>query len=274
MLLSQDVANKSAMDLDVSKLSAAYVAGIRFHDAIRLHDVHQHSFQALVADVSAEIPQLLPALRDCVSRQLFAQLPLNGRPAQQLLARDALIEDLAGLYGSDALRQLMDFVEGFLVFIDIDSVDDGFNKTNADSIGFQSIADDLCQLDAGPWHNGMELSDGGEQCSFDSLGIDDSSSSVEPTDIPIYIDTMSVETLPAELELECQPFEGISLPDSLLFRRSICFSWGLAWSSVIFVVYLFSLFHLHVSLSAPILLLSPFIVAWLLWEIIQSVSST
>jgi len=263
------------MDLDGSEPSAAYVAGIRFHDAIRLHDVHQHSFQGLVADVSAEIPQLLPALRDCVSRQLFAQLPLNGSPAQQLLARDALIEDLAGLYGSDALRLLMDFVEGFLGFVDADSVTPEVIRDDKQSVSSDTAVLDLCSNASEPWRQVCEGSEADEDCSKDSSNAEFLVGSVDHYSNPRCNFDISTDSLPVEtFSVRRTGNDFISVESTLPHPPTFAFSSRVFWPILGFIAYFSPLYFFPASLAAPILLFSPFVCAWLLWKLIQSVSTS
>lgn len=72
------------------------------------------AFQALIADLASDIPDLQAALRDVVSRQSFMTLLPYARSGNGSIQRDAFIREIERVYHSDILEQIEEVLNGFL----------------------------------------------------------------------------------------------------------------------------------------------------------------
>ena len=70
---------------------------MNFREAVQARALPPSTFSALIRDLAMDLEDLQPALIDLGSRRTFQQLPLQSSPAEQLLARDALMSQLSVL---------------------------------------------------------------------------------------------------------------------------------------------------------------------------------
>lgn len=101
-----------------------YDVGHSFRRALLEYPLQPQSHGAHIRDLVAELEGLRPALMDLVSRRAFRLLPLQGSHAEKLLARDALMSQVSGLYRDSILSEMLHFLDGVLGIVHEDEVDE------------------------------------------------------------------------------------------------------------------------------------------------------
>ena len=91
-----------------------YKAGQKFREVSRLRNIPPHQYSALLEDLFGEMQEIMPALLDLSSRQLFKELPTEGSIGQKNLTKKQLLSELRPLYRDQIINDLEQFIEGVL----------------------------------------------------------------------------------------------------------------------------------------------------------------
>lgn len=75
---------------------------------------HPAQLTAVIADLSADHPDLQAPLRDLVTRESFLSLLHKARSGGGLIQRDAVIQEMKSIYQQDILANLEEVLNGFL----------------------------------------------------------------------------------------------------------------------------------------------------------------
>ena len=75
---------------------------------------HPAQLTAVIADLSADHPDLQAPLRDLVTRESFLSLLHKARSGGGLIQRDAVIQEMKSIYQQDILANLKEVLNGFL----------------------------------------------------------------------------------------------------------------------------------------------------------------
>ena len=75
---------------------------------------HPAQLKAVIADLSADHPDLQAPLRDLVTRESFLSLLHKARSGGGLIQRDAVIQEMKSIYQQDILANLEEVLNGFL----------------------------------------------------------------------------------------------------------------------------------------------------------------
>ena len=76
--------------------------------------LNTQALQGVIADLSADMPDIQAPLRDLVTRQSFQSLLPHARSGSGYIQRDALIQDISRIYNPDTLLHLEAVLNGFL----------------------------------------------------------------------------------------------------------------------------------------------------------------